>query len=254
MIAPTLAVGLLARSADAQRRRPRFEPTDVEVSPPGQLGVDLELGVVRDGSALHAYLPDVEVDLGLTDEVELDVDGTLSLSGPDPDTWNPLALDPDNLWVSLKVAVAGHRDRRRNTSWAVGFQAGPRVALAQGAHGLGGEALVLVGGHVRRLHLTANLGAYSEPAVTGQSTARRALLGGLDVALDLDARGAFTLQGELYAVFAPESGEHEFGVSAGLAWSLTPRWALAATAIVGWANGGPSAGLLLGVSPTFQLW
>ena len=254
MIAPALVAGLLARPADAQRRRPRFEPTDVEVSPPGQLGIDLEMGLVRDGSAVHAYLPDVELDLGLTDEVELDLDGTLSLSSPDPDTWTPLALDPDNLWVSLKVAVAGHRDRVRNTSWAVGFQAGPRVATAHGAHGLGGEALVLAGGHVRRLHLTANLGAYSEPAVTGQRTARRALLAGLDLAFDLNARGTLTLEGELYTVFAPESDEHEFGVSAGLAWSLSPQWALSTTALLGWANGGPTAGLLLGVSPTFQLW
>lgn len=96
-----------AGGAEASNRRPRFEPTDLSLASAGELSADLELGLTSDPTGLTAVTPDFELNLGLSEDAELDVDGAVTLkdwgaAGP--------SVVPDNLWVSLKWGLWGDDD------------------------------------------------------------------------------------------------------------------------------------------------
>ena len=250
-----LACALHPAAARARRNhRARFEPTDLEMANPGELDIDIETGLLRDGSSWRLYAPDVELDLGLTRDVELDLDGSFALASPGTEALTPLTPSPDNLWLSLKVGLIGNRHRREREAWGLGFQAGPRIAVAPGFEGLGAEVMVLVARHERRLHLAASVGGYIEPRNPATASTQRAAIAALDLTVELDASSTWLLHAELYGVLANDSDAHEAGVSAGLEWAVSPSLSVSSTVVAGWSNGGPSAGLLLGFSPSFQLW
>ena len=111
-------------------RHPQFEPTDLELEDPGTMELDLQFGFVKGTDAHRLVLPDFEFDLGLLENLELDVDGTYSIAGQ-PDG-KPIFLDhsaPDNLWVSAKVGLYDGRDDAKH-AWAFGLQVGPKLPTA----------------------------------------------------------------------------------------------------------------------------
>src|ERR1051325_5558745 len=104
-------------------KHPRFEPTDLEVEHPGVAEVDLQMGPVRGTDDWRVVAPDFELDLGLTDAIELDLDGAYAFT-----------TGADNLWPSIRVALGDWHNRSTDRAWAIGVQAGPKIPLAGGAH------------------------------------------------------------------------------------------------------------------------
>jgi hypothetical protein len=113
----------------ANRTRPGFEPTDLQIVAPGELGVDVQLGMVRGPAATRVEVPDVEINLGLAPRVELDLDLTYALEGP----FSAIHSAPDNAWLSSKIGLLDLRDSdTARTAWAFGVQLGPRLPMASG--------------------------------------------------------------------------------------------------------------------------
>src|SRR5262245_21127302 len=111
MVRTTARVGLvvaasvfLGRNA-AARRRPLFEPTDLELEDVGMLEVDLQFGVIRGRDPWRLALPDFEVDVGLAPGVEIDVDGAYAIEGPDDGGFSFTHPAPDNLWTAAKLGL-----------------------------------------------------------------------------------------------------------------------------------------------------
>ena len=70
-----------AASAQARPGRPRFEPTDLDLEEPGVAEFDLQVGPARSDGAPgnRMILPDFELDVGLLDNVEIDIDGAFAV-------------------------------------------------------------------------------------------------------------------------------------------------------------------------------
>ena len=92
-----------APPASAQSRR-RFEPTDLQLQPEGTLEVDTQAGFAAGQSADRLVLPDLEVSLGLTRGVQLEIDATYAVEGRPGARFTFDHPAPDNLWVSTKIA------------------------------------------------------------------------------------------------------------------------------------------------------
>src|SRR5262245_33332293 len=104
-LAGACALLSVAKTASAARSRPLFEPTDLELEEPGMMELDLQLGVVRSDVPWRLVVPDVELDLGLTPDIELGIDAAYAIEGPDD---GRLVLDhpaPDNIWLSSKLGL-----------------------------------------------------------------------------------------------------------------------------------------------------
>src|SRR5262245_54134282 len=71
-VALVLLAAATARAAPVRRV---FEPSDMEFEEPGMAELDMEFGLVRGETAYRVSAPDFELDLGLTPNVEFDVDG-----------------------------------------------------------------------------------------------------------------------------------------------------------------------------------
>ncbi|MEI8254458.1 MAG: hypothetical protein WCJ30_02175 [Deltaproteobacteria bacterium] len=252
-IALTLSLCALAtpRAAGAATRRPRFEPTDLETADPGAIEVDVEAGAIRSQSETSIAAPDVEIDVGVTDNVELDIDGALTISGLDGPAPSP-ALGADALWTGLKVGLMGDSDTRTGSHWGLGFQVGPRIALVTHSQEVGAEGLILFARGGRRWGLATNLGAYAEPRLSGATQVDRGVLFGLDGHYQI--RPALSAEFELFAVLTSGVAQHQLGTSAMLAWQCSPAVSLSARALGGWLGAGLAYGLLFGVSFTVQAW
>jgi hypothetical protein len=77
--AALLAVAISAPAGVSARPRPRFEPTDLEWEDTGVAEVDVELGLIRGPSTGRLMVPDFELDIGILDNVELNLDGAFAL-------------------------------------------------------------------------------------------------------------------------------------------------------------------------------
>src|SRR5689334_2583964 len=170
------------RSA-AARRRPLFEPTDLEMEDAGALEVDLQFGLVRGRDPWRLVVPDFEVDIGLAPGIEVDIDGAYAIEGPDDGGFSFVHPGPDNLWVAAKLGLYDQVDEGTEAGWAVGAQLGPKLPIAIDAHGIGYEALLLVGRHhfIGDNHLVLNLGAFVDPGGTVFSQRPVGLEGGVDL-------------------------------------------------------------------------
>src|SRR5262249_17071378 len=147
-----------AQPAHARRVRPLFEPTDLELEDTGTLEVDLQLGVIQSRGPARIMIPDFEIDFGLLPNLELDLDGAYAVEGP---SRGPFSFDhaaPDSLWPAAKVGIYDARDETAGTAFALGVQVGPKLPVAVAAHGVGIEALALVGTAFARTHLVWNAG------------------------------------------------------------------------------------------------
>ena len=253
MAMATVVVAILEpnEASAANRTRPRFEPTDLQIVAPGELGVDLQIGMVRGPAATRVEVPDVEINLGLAPRVELDLDLTYALEGP----FAAIHSAPDNAWLSSKIGLLDLRDSdTARTAWAFGVQLGPRLPMASGARGAGYEVLLLVGRAQDRLHLVGNFGALVDP---GLEVSQKRPIGGivaLDAAFDLDQSGRFSLLGELAGVVHLSNDPHELQGTLGVQWSPTSRLAFSTVGLLGFTSGSDRFGLLFGATYRFRLW
>lgn len=67
-----LLVSCLAMNVEARSVRRMFEPTDLEWEAPGESEMDVQLGLIRGPDSYRLTVPDFEVDVGLTRQIELD--------------------------------------------------------------------------------------------------------------------------------------------------------------------------------------
>jgi hypothetical protein len=252
-----VSLASLALSSVAQARRgvrPLFEPTDLELEDTGVVDVDLQIGVIRSQGPLRLVLPDFELDFGVLPNLELDLDGAYAIEGPQT---GPFSFDhaaPDSLWLSAKVGFVGWNDDEAHSSWAVGAQAGPKLPVQSGSHGIGVEALLLVGHAIARTHLVLNAGAFVDPAPDPASGRPIGIELGLDLDQDLDAKGHFSLQGELSGVWFLTDDPRQLLVTLGPSWAATPNLDVTLVALWGFLAGSDRYGVLLGLSPKFRLF
>lgn len=229
-----------------------FEPTDLELEDPGVAQVDLQVGYLR-GLPDRTLAPDLELDLGLTEDVELDVDATLFVVAPDL-----RVIDAENLWIASKLGLWDSRDRERGTAWALGVQLGPKLPVARGAHGLGYEALALLGRTVGSTHVVANLGGLVDPGDHVGPPRPVALEGGLDLELPFAAVGVqvpkLALLGEVGALHYFSLQPDAVTVTLGPQWSISDALDVSVVGLAGVLSTGDRWGVMLGFAPKLALW
>ena len=247
-----LAVMLAPALAHA-KRHPQFEPTDLELEDPGTMELDLQFGLVKGSDAHRLVLPDFEFDLGLLDNLELDVDGTYSIAGQPDGT--PLFLDhsaPDNLWVSAKLGLYDGRDDAKH-AWAFGLQVGPKLPTGGDQHGVGVEGLALIGRMDGRVHLVLGIGGLDDPHLT--ATPRPwGFETGLDLDLDLDDVDTWSLLGEVAFQWFGSPDPTQFNATLGLQYSPSDKLDLSVVAEAGFVPGSDPYGVFFGISPKAALW
>ena len=217
------------------------------------LDVDLQLGAVRGDVPWRLVVPDVELDLGISRTVELDVDGAYAIAGTDDGRFTLDHPAPDNIWLAAKLGLYDSRETGATTAWAMGVQLGPKVPLAPEAHGVGYEALVLVGRTWGASHLVLNLGAIVDPGAQISTQRPAGLEGGVDLDLAL-GQSAFSLTGELGGVRFFSADPHQLHATAGVTWAANDKLDISAIGLIGLLSGGDQRGILLGISPKFVVW
>jgi hypothetical protein len=250
-----LVIGLLtaAGPAAAQRSRRRFEPTDLRLQPAGIAEVDLQTGVVAGEDGKRAFVPDFEASLGIASHVELELDGTFGLDHLS----TPQFLD--NTLLAVRIAMVDeHDDPESTAAWSGGVQAGPRLPTLPGTHGVGIEALAIVGRTAGPMHLFAQVGTLADPSETVAGYRRPVhpfgVEGGLDLDLDLDEHDRWSLNAELGGIkyFSPH--RDQVHLAGGPALRVSKWLELSVVAIVGVLAGGDRLGLMAGVNSRFQLF
>jgi hypothetical protein len=247
--------GVLAVRQAGARRRPLFEPTDLEMEEVGQVELDMQVGALRGEGAWRAAVPDFEVDVGLTPGVELDIDGVYAIEGSDDGQLTIDHAGPTDLWVCAKLGLYDDADDDRpDAGWAIGAQLGPKLPVARDAYGVGYEGLLLLGRHWGSdSHVVLNVGGLVDPGTAVGSGRPIGVEGGVDVSVDL--RGThFSLSGELGGVRFFSADANQLHATAGVAWAITEALDVSIVGLVGLLRGGDRGGALLGVSPKFALW
>jgi len=234
--------------------RPLFEPTDLELEKTGTLDIDIQAGVIRSQGPARVVIPDFELDFGILPNLELDIDGAYAIEGPQT---GPFSFDhaaPDSLWLGAKIGVFDWTDDEAKSSWALGLQIGPKLPTASGSHGVGGEALVLIGHAFYRTHLVLNAGAFADPFPDATSKRPIGIELGLDLDQDLDKAGRFSLTGELSGVRFVSSDPPQLLATTGITFSATESLDLSVVVLVGFLEGSDRYGALLGVSPKIHFF
>jgi hypothetical protein len=246
-----LGLGLFARGAHA-RNRPLFEPTDLEMEKSGIVEIDTQLGVVRGEGPMRLVIPDVEVDIGLSHNVEIDIDATYAIEGPDDGRFSFDHAAPDNIWLAAKLGLYDSRETEEGTAWAIGAQLGPKLPVAHDAHGIGYGALLLAGHTWGESHLILNAGGLVDPGP--QVSSGRPI--SVDAGLDLDlhfGKSPISITGEFAAVHFFSADNDQLNMTGGVTYGVTDDLDLSIVGLVGFL-GGDRAGLLFGISPKFALW
>ncbi len=250
-LATLLLVGLAtfvsASTAGAAPRRPRFEPTDLELERPGEAELDVQIGPAfgeSDGGT-RLLLPDFELDLGVLPNLEVDIDGAFSLDRLDET--HGCSLGGDALWTSLKLGLYDRHERAR--AFAVGVQLGPRVPVVPGTRGIGYGALALVGFVRGPLHLAINVGGVVDPGDQAFGKRPVSVVIGASVDLDLDDHDGFSLLVQVGAAIYASRDPHELSLGAGLAWNVSPKLEVSFLGVAGAFARTDRAALLVGFSP-----
>lgn len=251
-VAVVLCTALTVRIASARPTRPRFEPTDLALEDPGVTELDLQVGATRgDGDAGNRLLlPDFELDLGLLPNVELDLDGAFSIDGYDTAARR---VSGEPLWTAMKLGLYDSRDGGGAHTVALGLQLGPRIPTI-GARGVGYAALGLVGVGDHRTHLALNFGGIVDPGPQVTEGQSKSVVAGIDLDVDLDARGAWSLVGGLAAGHYLSADPDELASTVGVAWSVTPMLDLSTIVLTGFLPGSDRVAVLFGASPKIALW
>jgi len=230
-----------------------FEPTDLEFEDPGGVELDMQFGPVRGENSYRIAMPDAEFDLGLTSNIEFDIDGQFAIGGPDSGNFQFNQVAPDNLWPSLKLGLLDFKEETADLAWAVGTQIGPKLPLAQGAQGVGFEGLLLFGCRYEQTYIILNMGGLRDPRLSGSSGPSGFEMG-VDLDHPIDAPGHWAVTGEIGAVQYVSSDRNQLTTTAGLAWRPSENLEMSVVGLYGWLAGGDQFGVLFGISPKFKLW
>jgi hypothetical protein len=258
---PRVAAGLrffvlllaVAANTAARPTRPRFEPTDLDLEDTGVAELDLQFGVTHgDGSSGNRFiLPDFEFDLGLTPNVEIDIDGAFGFDRYDQATRRYVG---EALWTGVKLGFIDVKNDARTRSFALGMQLGPRIATIGDMRGVGYGALALVGLNDRRLHAVLNAGAFVDPGPEITQGQSKSAVGGLDISLDLDAKAVWTLDGEFAGAHYLSPDPDELAAALGASVDVSKNLELSLTIIVGFLPGYDRISMLMGATPKVGLF
>jgi hypothetical protein len=256
VVAAGMVAALLLQTglAHAQSVRRRFDPEDLKLEEPGVIHADVALGVVRGPTAGRWLVPDFDLDVGLTSNVELGLDGAVSLEGTSDRRYALDHLSGDNLWLSSKLGLWERRNDAQKTAWAVGTQLGPRVPVSPGAHGAGFQGLALLGRSNGPMHLVLNLGGLADPGSQVSRGRPVALLTGIDAAFDLDSKGTWSLAADLSGAFFASGADAQLSCTAGLVWSVSSKVDIGVSGLLGFLAGGDRYGVLVNLSPKLGLF
>jgi hypothetical protein len=249
-----LALALGSGAAAAEHVAHRFEPTDMDMQPPGVLQFDLQTGLVKGQHAVRLVVPDLEINFGLAHNVELDLDGAVGVEGPKDGSFHLDHATLDNLWLSSKLGLFSWHDDARKSSWALGVQLGPKVPLAEGVRGAGFESVLLLGRNLRRVHLVLNAGGLVDPGI---EVSRKRPIGteaGIDLNLDLNDEDTFSILGEVGGILYFTGDPNQAAATLGLQWSPSELLDLSIIGLVGFASGSDRYGVMLGASPKVRLF
>ena len=255
IVAGSLMAATIALPAGVSARpRPRFEPTDLEWESTGVFEVDVEFGLIRGPASGRLMIPDFELNFGILDNVELDLDGSYALESTVPGSFSFDRPVPSSLWPSVKVGIYDDHDPETQRARAIGVQVGPRIPIASGAHGLGFESLVVFGGSRRGLSVALNLGAFVEPPTDAVSRYSLGVDAGIDLELALDSHDRFQLTGELGGSYFLTADPNQLHTTAGITWTVSPNLDLSVVGIVGILPGDDRYGVLVGFEPKLRLF
>ena len=248
-----LAIAVSTMHADARAVRRLFEPTDLELEESGIAELDFQFGVVRGPDAYRLTVPDFEFDLGLTRQIEIDVDGSFAFEGPKSGAFHYEHLASDNLWLALKSGLLSFADSAHTRAFSTGLQLGPKLPIANGAHGIGIESLALFGLALTHTNVIANVGALVDPA-TGGASRPAGIEAGLALDQDLDNVDKWSMVGQIGAVrfLSPDPGQLQ--ATAGFAYSPSSYLSLSAVGMAGFLRGSDRFGVLFGVAPKLRLF
>jgi hypothetical protein len=241
------AVALLSPSRAQARRlfRARFEVDTLEVEKPGKLAFDAQLGSVygdgADGSRL--ILPDFEIDLGITNWLELDIDTGFSY------------VDIDNrkrkwvgqpIWTALRFDLYSEQNEATGRNFGVGVQAGPRLPNLRYLGGVGFAGLVLFGGGTRTFHVVANLG--------GTADVEQALAFNYGISAGYEFDSKVSIVGQVAGVYYFRRDTDQLLLLFGVARAITDDLELELLALAGPVHDGDRLGLLVGMTYRTGLW
>jgi hypothetical protein len=255
IVAAALMVATIALPAAVSARpRPRFEPTDLEWEETGVAEFDLEFGAIRSPGPWRFVIPDFELDFGILHNVELDLDGAYAVEGPDSGAFAWDHSVPDSLWPSVKVGLWNDHDYETKRARAIGIQVGPKVPIARGSHGIGGEALLVLGGRIYPLNVVLNLGGFVEPAQDATSSRQVGGEAGIDLELELGSQNRFQWTGELATAYFVSNDPNQLHATTGITWSATPNLDLSVVGVFGFLAGDDRYGILLGIEPKLRMF
>ena len=242
----------LVRKAEAQQQH--FEPTDLELEEPGTLDLDFQYGIVKGPGGPRLVTPDFELDLGITKIFELDVDAAYGIVRPTVFTNAKTSTFVDNIWVSTKLGLWSTHNLKARSSWGVGLQAGPKIPLAPGAHGLGYEALLLVARNIQRSQVVLNAGGLIDPGphITGKRPIGAEL--GLDYVQGIDKDSTYEFISDIGAVLYFTGEPVQLVFTAGFQYEPFDELDLNIVGVLGLPPASDQYGVLFGVSPKFHLW
>ncbi len=220
----------------------------------GLVQLDTQVGFVHGDLPWRTVVPDVEVDIGLTPEVEFDVDATYSVEGPDDGRFTFDHSAPDNIWLSAKLGLYDSREGKDDPdAWAIGAQLGPKLPVANDAHGIGYEGLLLAGYTWGESHFVLNLGGLVDPGLQISSQRPEGVEGGLDVNIQM-GHSPFSVTAELATVHFFSADSDQLNGTAGVTFGPSEDLDISIIGLVGFLKGGDRGGVLLGFSPKFALW
>jgi len=239
-------------AARLKHRVPTFEPTDLDLEDTHTLELDLQFGVVfrDDAPRTRVFVPDFELDYGLTERVELNVDGAFSVA--DVDGHPTGFVDP--LWTCVKLGFLSKKDDNDpKRVYALGAQLGPR--LPTGAHLYGtGFGAVLLGARMHPpWHVILTAGGVLEPLDRTQPRRSAAVLGGVDLDYDLDRADRFSLMAELGGAYSLGPDPNDVHATLGLDFVSAPWLDLSLVGFYGFLPGGDRGGIFLGFAPKLPL-
>lgn len=253
-IGPLLVLLVTEAALARPHVRRHFEPTDLELEDPGTCELDFETGMVRGQDPWRLVAPDFELDLGLTQWLELDLDGAYAIEGA---PGKPFTFDhesPDPLWPSLKVGLVDLVDEEATRTYALGAQLGPKLATFSGGHGVGVEGLLLGGVGSGGTQFSFNLGGFVDPAPAQHSPRPIAVEMGITWDQDLNKAGTYAISTDLSGVVFASHDPAQLQAAFGPVYTATDWLDLSLTGLVGFLPGSDRYGLLFGFSPHFGVW
>lgn len=214
----------------------------------GQLELQAQLGAIYgdgpDGS--RTPLPDFALGLGVLRWLEVDIDTSFAQTNIGRSNAEFVG---EPVWLACRFDLYDFKDKKTESTFGIGAQVGPRLPSIHNARGVGIEALGLVGGGSKSLHVVANLGS------TVDASQSPSINYGINVEYELELRHKWSLLGEI-------AGAHYFGdedpdvllLNVGFAAELSDDLRLDMMALTGPVFAGDRFGLVAGFVWDHDLW